>query len=250
MTEKTKNITLIGLTTVIILLVSGFLVLAGEFRATQQAFQSFQWAVESIKSLDHKIASNSAEFESIEEQKKLLSSRQQELHELNKSLRQSRSEAQDQFLSGLWLIQISQDQSRSVKKPVAKKTLVAEKKNISKKSKKTDSTIRHSWFRKDDQRQQIVQKAYQLWGMDLVTLMECENGNRDIYARGDQGKSYWICQMHTWHHRLPAEYFNSRETQVEVCNQKWRTWTKFYGPGRMIEGQRCSEYVQPRFYFD
>lgn len=145
---------------------------------------------------------------------------------------------------------IDSDQSRSVKKPVAKKTLVAEKKNISKKSKKTDPTIRHSWFRKDDQRQQIVQKAYQLWGMDLVTLMECENGNRDIYARGDQGKSYWICQMHTWYHRLPAEYFNSRETQVEVCNQKRRTWTKFYGPGRMIKGQRCSEYVQPRFYFD
>jgi hypothetical protein len=51
--------------------------------------------------LDHKIASNSAEFESIEEKKKNLTERQGELRELNKSLRAERDEAQTQFLSGL-----------------------------------------------------------------------------------------------------------------------------------------------------
>ncbi len=110
MTEKAKNIITAILVIIIVILISGFLVIAWELRETQNSLKDFQWAVDSIKALDHKIASNSAEFESIEEQKKSLSSRQQELHNLNNELRQTRSEAQDQFLSGLWLIQSSEAQ--------------------------------------------------------------------------------------------------------------------------------------------
>ena len=110
MTEKSKNILTITLSIITLVMISCFFVLAGELRETQNSLKDFQWAVDSIKALDHKIASNSAEFESIEEQKKSLSSRQQELHNLNNELRQTRSEAQDQFLSGLWLIQSSEAQ--------------------------------------------------------------------------------------------------------------------------------------------
>nr|DAK48211.1 MAG TPA: lysozyme [Caudoviricetes sp.] len=56
--------------------------------------------------------------------------------------------------------------------------------------------------------------------MDLITMMECENGKRDIKIRGDGGYSVGICQIHTRYHRLPAEYYTSRKTQVELCNQK------------------------------
>ena len=110
MTEKSKNILTITLSIITLVLISCFFVLAGELRETQKSRKDFQWAVDSIKALDYKIASNSAECESIEEQKKSLSSRQQELHNLNNELRQTRSEAQDQFLSGLWLIQSSEAQ--------------------------------------------------------------------------------------------------------------------------------------------
>lgn len=110
MTEKAKNIITAILVIIIVILISGFLVIAWELRTTQKVVSDFQWAIDSIKNLDTQISSNSAEYESIEEKKKNLTERQWELHELNKSLRAERDEAQTQFLSGLWLIQSSQAQ--------------------------------------------------------------------------------------------------------------------------------------------
>lgn len=110
MTERTKSILTIALSIIIFVLISGYLVLAWELRTTQKVVADFQWAIDSIKSLDTQISSNSAEYESIEEKKKNLTERQWELHELNKSLRAERDEAQTQFLSGLWLIPSSQAQ--------------------------------------------------------------------------------------------------------------------------------------------
>ena len=111
MTEKSKVILTWTLASIIVLFISGYLVvLAGELRSTQKIVADFQWAIDSIKSLDSQISSNSAEYESIEEKKKNLTERQWELHELNKSLRAERDEAQTQFLSGLWLLQSSQAQ--------------------------------------------------------------------------------------------------------------------------------------------
>lgn len=111
MTEKSKVILTWTLASIIVLFISGYLVvLAGELRSTQKVVADFQWAIDSIKSLDTQISSNSAEYESIEEKKKNLTERQGELHELNKSLRAERDEAQTQFLSGLWLLQSSQAQ--------------------------------------------------------------------------------------------------------------------------------------------
>lgn len=110
MTEKAKNIITAILVIIIVILISGFLVIAWELRSTQKVVSDFQWAIDSIKSLDTQISSNSAEYESIEEKKKNLTERQGELHELNKSLRAERDEAQTQFLSGLWLIPSSQAQ--------------------------------------------------------------------------------------------------------------------------------------------
>lgn len=110
MTEKAKNLITAILAVIIVILISGYLVLAGELRDTQKVVADFQWAIDSIKSLDTQISSNSAEFQQIEEKKKNLTERQGELHELNKSLRAERDEAQTQFLSGLWLIPSSQAQ--------------------------------------------------------------------------------------------------------------------------------------------
>lgn len=110
MTEKAKNIITAILVIIIVILISGFLVIAWELRSTQKVVSDFQWAIDSIKSLDTQISSNSAEFQQIEEKKKNLTERQGELHEMNKSLRAERDEAQTQFLSGLWLIPSSQAQ--------------------------------------------------------------------------------------------------------------------------------------------
>ncbi len=110
MTEKAKNIITAILAIIIVILISGFLVIAWELRSTQKVVSDFQWAIDSIKSLDTQISSNSAEFQQIEEKKKNLTERQGELHEMNKSLRAERENAQTQFFSGLWLIPSSQAQ--------------------------------------------------------------------------------------------------------------------------------------------
>jgi len=53
--------------------------------------------------------------------------------------------------------------------------------------------------------------------------------------------------MNTNYHKLPAEYYTTWQTQVELCYKKWSTGTKFYGPDRRIKGKRCSEFVKTRF---
>ena len=109
--------------------------------------------------------------------------------------------------------------------------------------------IIHEWFDYNDIRQQYVNYAYKLWWWDLVYLMECENGNWSIYTRWDSGKAFWLCQMNTNYHKLPEDYYTTWQVQVELCYQKWKEWTKFYWPSRIVKGKRCSEYVKDRFTY-
>lgn len=107
--------------------------------------------------------------------------------------------------------------------------------------------IYHSWFSSDDPRQAIIQKAYDLWWLDFVLMIECENWNWSPDAVWDSGKAHGLCQMNTRRHKLPQEYYTSWEYQVEYCYKKWSTWTKFYWPNRRINGQLCKDYVRDRF---
>ena len=111
-------------------------------------------------------------------------------------------------------------------------------------------TLVHKGFKKDDPKQKMVQYAYKLWGMDFVKLIECENGNRNINAIWDSWKAFWLCQMNTNYHKLPAEYKTSWVVQIEYCYKKRKSWTKYYWPNRIIKGQKCSSYVSDRFYLE
>ena len=110
-------------------------------------------------------------------------------------------------------------------------------------------TIRHEWFIPEDEKQKAVQYAYKLWGMELVAIMECENWNRDVNAVWDNWHAYWLCQMNDRFHKIPQEYFWNRIVQVEYCYQKWKSWTKFYWPDRIIRwtNQKCKNYIKSRF---
>ena len=111
-------------------------------------------------------------------------------------------------------------------------------------------TIIHEWFSKDDLRQKYVNYAYKLGGWDFVYMMECENWNWSIYAKGDSGNAIGLCQMNRLYHKdIPQDYFTTWQVQVEYCYQKWKSWTVFYGPQRMIKWKRCYEYVKDRFTF-
>ena len=109
-----------------------------------------------------------------------------------------------------------------------------------------EKQITHTGYSPDDDRQLMVQKAYELWWMEFVTMIECESWFNPK-ARWDSWKSVWLCQMNTRWHKLPQEYYDSWEYQIDYCYQKWKWWTKFYWPNRRIKWQLCKDYVLDRF---
>ena len=108
--------------------------------------------------------------------------------------------------------------------------------------------IQHTGYSSDDQRQLMVQKAYELGWMDFVLMIECESWFNPR-ANGDSGRAYGLCQMNSRWHNISELYKNSWEEQVKVCYEKWSTWTRFYWPNRKINGQACKDYVRNRFIF-
>lgn len=110
--------------------------------------------------------------------------------------------------------------------------------------------IMHSGFSPDDPRQRMVAETYDLWGLEFVSLIECENGLWNPKAVWDGGKSFWLCQLNIRRHWEPLEEErNDRTYQLSVCYQKRKWGTKFYGPQRLIWGKSCSEVAKKRFYF-
>ena len=109
--------------------------------------------------------------------------------------------------------------------------------------------IMHSGFSPDDPRQRMVAEAYDLWGLEFVSLIECENGLRNPKAVWDGGMSFWLCQLNIRRHGEPwEEERNDRTYQLSVCYSKRKAGTKFYWPQRKIRGKKCSEVVKERFY--
>lgn len=109
--------------------------------------------------------------------------------------------------------------------------------------------IEHVWYSSDDYRQAIVQRAYELWWMDFVIMIECESWFNPN-ARWDSWRAYGLCQMNNRWHKVSDEYKNSWEIQIDTCYQKWKGWTKFYGPQRIIKWQKCYNYVSDRFIIE
>lgn len=107
-------------------------------------------------------------------------------------------------------------------------------------------TIRHTGFASWDNRQLMIQRAYDLWGLDFVTMIECESWFNPK-AKGDSGKSYGLCQMNSRWHKIPKEYYDSWEYQINYCYQKRKGWTRYYWPDRIINWMKCKDYVRNRF---
>jgi len=119
--------------------------------------------------------------------------------------------------------------------------------------------ITHKGFAKDSIVQQYVQYAYQIWWMDLVTLIDCENGTWNMYRQSEvvkkwkREKSFWLCQISQVYHPEIVntdEFWNSWKWQLDKCNELMNWWTAFYGRDRKIKWVRCSEYVKSRFILE
>ena len=86
--------------------------------------------------------------------------------------------------------------------------------------------IIHSGFSPDDPRQRMVAEAYDLWGLDFISLIECENGLRNPKAVWDGGAitkdNQTIGADITVFYKFPdAEILNiARNFWTEVLQQK------------------------------
>ena len=109
--------------------------------------------------------------------------------------------------------------------------------------------IQHTGYSSDDQRQLMVQKAYELGWMDFVLMIECENGNWNPYAVSSTN-DYGICQLNYRYNKgfIDSDEFKDVNKQLEYCYNKRRINPKlWYWPDRKIKWVKCSKYVLDRF---
>lgn len=112
-------------------------------------------------------------------------------------------------------------------------------------------TIQHTWFSSGDRRQQAVQYAYDLGGIDFVALIECENGNWNPTAVS-KTKDYGLCQLNYKYNKkfINSEDFKDAFKQLDYCYEKFKVNPKlWYWPNRKIKWQLCKDYVKDRFIF-
>lgn len=98
----------------------------------------------------------------------------------------------------------------------------------------------------------MVQKAYELGGFDLVTVIECENWQWNPFAVWDNGHAFGLCQINNLFHKIPQEYFDDWWFQIEYCAEKLKWWTRFYWPDRVskyTQRKKCKNYIKSRFTF-
>lgn len=104
----------------------------------------------------------------------------------------------------------------------------------------------------------MVQYAYDIWGFDLVRLIECENGQWNSFQQSlvitnwIREPSYWLCQIHKKYHPEvinDSKFWEDWKVQIDYCKKGQDEWRPFYGPERIIKGQKCYVYVEDRFTF-
>lgn len=121
--------------------------------------------------------------------------------------------------------------------------------------KKRGTMIVHKWL-KSDRHKPIIQHAYDIWWLDFVKMLECENWGRDINLKTKHSTetSYGFCQMNTQRHSdiIFDKRFMDWERQINKCFELWKWWTPFYWPNRNTEKTNrmyCKDYVNDRFSF-
>ena len=109
--------------------------------------------------------------------------------------------------------------------------------------------IVHNWYASDSIIQDYANYSYDIWGIDFVKLIECENGRWDP-NRVSETNDHWLCQLN---YKYNKNFINSPDfadpyKQLDYCYEKYKINPKLrYWPNRKIHGKKCSDYVSDRF---
>ena len=109
--------------------------------------------------------------------------------------------------------------------------------------------ITHKWYATDSVIQDYVNYAYDIWGIDFVKMIECENGRWDP-KRVSKTHDHWLCQLHYSYNKkfINSPEFKDPYKQLDYCYEKYKTNPELrYWPDRKIHGEKCSDYVSDRF---
>lgn len=115
--------------------------------------------------------------------------------------------------------------------------------------KSQEEKITHNWYSTDSVIQDYVEYAYEVWGIDFVKLIECENGRWDP-KRVSKTHDHWLCQLHYKYNKkfIDSSDFNDPYKQLDYCYEKYKVNPKLrYWPDRKIKGKKCADYVDDRF---
>lgn len=109
----------------------------------------------------------------------------------------------------------------------------------------------HSWFPSNSIIQDYVDYAYKIGWLDFLILIECENWRWTPDRKWDWGWSLWFCQLHwAWHkERYENDFTTNREKQLDICLAKYKGWTVFYWPDRILKETKkeCKYSVGNKF---
>ena len=109
--------------------------------------------------------------------------------------------------------------------------------------------IVHNWYASSSAVQNYVNYAYNLWGIDFVKLIECENGIWDP-DRVSKTHDHWLCQLNYKYNKnfINSTGFADPYKQIDYCYEKYKANPKLrYWPDRKIHGKKCTDYVDNRF---
>jgi len=109
--------------------------------------------------------------------------------------------------------------------------------------------IVHNWYASSSAIQNYVNYAYNVWGIDFVKLIECENGRWDP-NRVSKTHDHWLCQLNYKYNKnfINSTWFADPYKQLDYCYEKYKVNPKLrYWPDRKIKGKKCADYVDDRF---
>lgn len=104
---------------------------------------------------------------------------------------------------------------------------------------------------KDPEKVEAMNIAYQLGGMDFVTTLDQENGQRGLKVEGDAGTSIGLCQLQKHLHKefIESPYFLDYEKQVVYCYDVRQDAIEKERLGNTFSGYLARRDNEANFYY-